>query len=66
MTAEERKAYMKRYYAENKENFQVYRKMYYRRHRTAINARRRTRYATDAEYRQRDIDRHHRKESGND
>lgn len=58
MTPEERAAYMKRYYAENKEYLLKYRKAWYRRNCERISMRRRKRYLTDPEFRRYEIERH--------
>ena len=61
MTKEERAAYMKRWYAENKEYVSRYKKAYYQRHGAAINARRRAKYRNDPAFRKYEIERHRKR-----
>ena len=54
--------YMQKYYAEHLDYFRWYRK----KHRDRYNARKRERYASDSEYRRRDIERHRKKSEVSD
>ena len=61
MTPEERKAYMYKYYLENKSYIQRYKKRWYEQNRELINERRRKKYRKDSEYHEYEIERHRAK-----
>ena len=62
MTPEERAAYMKRYYEQNKAYLKRYKKAWYERNREDVCGRRRARYYTDEGFREWDINRHRKGE----